>query len=353
MKILTIVGARPHFIKAAVVLREMRWCDNISEFIIHTGQYYDRKMSGSFFEELDIAKPFVNLGVGSGSHGSQTAKMLVGIEECLVKQKPDVVVVYGDTNSTLAGALAGSKLNIPIAHVEAGLRSFNKSMPEEINRITTDHLSSFLFSPSLVGKENLLKEGLEKGVVVCGDVMQDAVEFYSHKAKELDHSCFTDCSYILATIHRAENTSSKERLQNIFDALTEIVKFKNKKVILPLHPRTRKMVDDYGISLEALTIVEPVSYLEMLSLAQGASMIMTDSGGLQKEAFWLGTPCLTLRDETEWLETVDQGRNKLVGASKDLILTSFSSGFSKDYDSQVYGNGNAAPRILDVLADSF
>ena len=348
MKIITVVGARPQFIKAAPLSRKIR--ENNVEKIIHTGQHYDDNMSKIFFEELSIPEPDFNLNVGSGSHGFQTGNMLIKIEEILAQEKPDIVLVYGDTNSTLAGALAASKMLIPVVHVEAGLRSFNMTMPEEQNRILTDHISTYLFAPTDTAVLNLGSEGLKNNVYNVGDVMFDAILHFSSIAeskssilKDLD---IKNNEYILATIHRAENTNSIDRLRNIINAFNKA----DEKIILPLHPRTKKYIENYGLSFsENIKIIEPVGYLDMVMLELNSRKIITDSGGVQKEAFFLGKPCITLRDETEWVETVKNGWNVLAGADTDSIIH-----LIKDLDPQkgrlsYFGDGNAVGKIIDIL----
>lgn len=348
MKIITVVGARPQFIKAAAVSRKLR--KSAQELIIHTGQHYDSNMSDIFFSELDIPKPDFSLNIHSGSHGSMTGQMLQKIEEIFIEEKPDTVLVYGDTNSTLAGALAASKLHIKVAHVEAGLRSFNKLMPEEQNRILTDHISDLLFAPTETAVKNLSHEGITAGVVRTGDVMYDAILFYQDmaeaKSKSLEENGLEKEKYVLATIHRAENTDDIQRLRNIIEGLN----CSDEKIVLPLHPRTRKYINEYGIKLgNNITILEPVGYLDMIKLEKNASKIVTDSGGVQKEAFFMSKPCVTLRDETEWIETVDCGWNKLVGADKMLISESIVSFTSPIEKPELFGDGHSAERIIEKI----
>ena len=325
-KVVSIVGARPQFIKLAPLSKALREA-GFKEVIVHTGQHYDDNMSELFFKELEIPEPDYNLGIGSGSHGEQTGRMLIAIEDILLKENPDLVIIYGDTNSTLAGALASSKLHIPLAHIEAGLRSFNKNMPEEINRIVADHLSSLLFAPTETAVENLRREGIEKGVYLVGDIMFDALMHFSKisdaKSKILEALNLKPREYYLATIHRAENTDNWERLKNILEALSSL----DKPVIFPVHPRTKKKVEEYNLEflIEKIQVIEPVGYLDMIQLEKNAKAILTDSGGVQKEAFWLRVPCITLRDETEWVETVRYGWNRLVGADKEKILDAVKS----------------------------
>jgi UDP-GlcNAc3NAcA epimerase len=362
MKLVTIVGARPQIIKAAAVSRAIaehnkKHADHpVTETIVHTGQHYDENMSKVFFDELDIPEPDYNLGVGSGSHGEQTGKMLQEIESTLIKERPDCCLVYGDTNSTLAGALAAAKLHICVAHVEAGLRSFNRKMPEEINRVMTDHISDFLFCPTKKSIENLSKEGISTGIHQVGDVMFDCMRFYVKRAKVAEQETLKKLdilprSYYLATVHRAENTDDSMRLTNIFKALDEIATT-DCPVVLPLHPRTAKYIQKYGLKFtNGVRVVQPVSYLEMVVLENNARLILTDSGGLQKEAYWLNVPCITLRDETEWTETVESGWNILAGADKHRIIDGVRDDHRKrDANLEsLYGNGNAAKQICKVL----
>lgn len=364
MKIISVIGARPQFIKAAAVSRAIvehneKYPDcPIVEIIIHTGQHYDENMSQVFFEELDIPEPDYNLGIGSSSHAEQTGKMLQKIEAVLIKERPDWCLVYGDTNSTLAGALAAAKLHIPVAHIEAGLRSFNRRMPEEINRVVTDHVSDILFCPTATSVDNLAKEGISTGVYQVGDVMYDCILFYIKRTKPieqeiLERSGIRSKSYYLATVHRAENTDDSARLTNIFEALNEIAT-KDCPVVLPLHPRTVKYAQKHGLDLtNHVKVMQPISYLEMLVLENNARLILTDSGGVQKEAYWLSVPCITLRDETEWVETVESGWNILSGADKHRIVNGVrcSSKLRPVSPESVYGNGDAANQICDVLQD--
>lgn len=349
MKILTILGARPQFIKAGSVSREISKYPQIQEVIVHTGQHYDANMSDIFFEEMHIPKPNYFLGIGGKSHGAMTGQMIEKIEEVALAEKPDWILVYGDTNSTLAGAIVASKLHIPLAHVEAGLRSFNMKMPEEINRILTDRVSQILFCPTDAAITNLKNEGFENfncSIVKSGDVMQDGAFFYKHIAQTpsfeiADH-------YILCTIHRAENTDDPLRLKNIVDALNEIAS--ETQVILPIHPRTRKIIDNLGYSLEKITVIDPVGYLEMVWLIDHCSLVMTDSGGLQKEAFFFAKPCITLRDETEWVELVEHGFNVLGGANKNTILSLYKSHtFATDFSINLYGGGEACHSIIEEI----
>ena len=359
MKVVAIVGARPQFVKAAVVSRALR-AAGIQEILVHTGQHYDDNMSRVFFEELQIPAPDHNLGIGSGSHGAQTGKMLEAIEQVLTQNQPDFVLVYGDTNSTLAGALAAAKLHIPVAHVEAGLRSFNRRMPEEINRVLTDHVSALLFTPTETADKNLHNEGIPRGVHRVGDVMYDAVLFYRDLAKKnasvLKNLQLQPRQYILATIHRAENTDDPERLREIFSALIELASAT--PIVLPLHPRTRKILDSSGAlknssaAAKNLRLIEPISYLNMLALESEAKTILTDSGGVQKEAFFFRVPCVTLRDETEWVETVEAGWNTIVGMAASKIVTAARRPKEGIQDSHPFGTGDAGQKIAQILLKS-
>jgi UDP-GlcNAc3NAcA epimerase len=349
MKIVTILGARPQFIKAGSVSREIAKYKEIEEVIVHTGQHYDANMSDIFFDEMKIPKPDYFLGIGGKSHGAMTGQMIEKIEEVCLKEKPDWVMVYGDTNSTLAGAIVASKLHIKLAHIEAGLRSFNMKMPEEVNRILTDRVSQILFCPTDTAVQNLKNEGydnLDVKVVKSGDVMQDGAMFYKNLAQK--PSCDIQEGYILCTIHRAENTDDVTRLENIFAALNEIVK--EKQIILPLHPRTKKILQESKIDTDNLTIIDPVGYLEMVWLIDNCSLVMTDSGGLQKEAYFFEKQCITLRDETEWVELVENGFNTLVGADKTKILAAFNNTtMFSDKDLDLYGGGRASENIIQEL----
>lgn len=358
MNVCTIVGARPQFIKAATVSRVIENDANIDECIIHTGQHYDANMSDQFFDELNIPKPKYHLNIGSASHGKQTGEMLAKIEEVLIKEKPDWVLVYGDTNSTLAGALAAAKLHIPVAHVEAGLRSFNRNMPEEINRITTDHLSTVLFAPTENGYQQLLKEGIaEENIYNVGDVMYDATlyynEFNSKRKTIVDELKLSSKSYVLVTIHRVENTDDITRLTNICNALIELSK--ETKIILPLHPRTKSALMKNNLLEklnESLQILNPVGYLDMLALERHASTIVTDSGGVQKEAYFNQVPCITLRDETEWTELTASGWNHLcppINSFSLLDLFEKIQFYNHSYNSKLYGCGNSAEKIVSLL----
>ncbi len=349
MKIATVIGARPQFIKAAPLSRELR--KRHTEVLIHTGQHYDDNMSAIFFRELAIPESDYNLNIGSGSHGAQTGAMLAGIEEILVKEKPDLLLVYGDTNSTIAGALAAAKLHIPVAHVEAGLRSFNRTMPEEINRIMTDHISDLLFVPSESARLQLEKEGLTRGVHNVGDIMYDAVLMFSERARRVSEYPgalnLTHKGYYLCTVHRAENTDNPEDLKSIFATLGSL----DRPVLLPLHPRTQARVTSYGICPSGnIIIVAPFGYLDMLNCIRSAACILTDSGGLQKEAYYLEVPCITLRTETEWKETVDVGWNIVTGTDPDKISRAIDSlNVSSRAHPDLYGNGKSAAGIVSLL----
>jgi len=358
MRVADIVGARPQFIKVVSMLRAIEKHNNIhrgrtiEEFLIHTGQHYDYKMSQIFFEELELKNPDYHLGVGSGTHGYQTGEMLKRIEDVLIKEKPDLVLVYGDTNSTLSGALAAAKLHIPVAHVEAGLRSFNKIMPEEINRILTDHISDLLFCPTAAAVNNLQNEGLTKGVHLVGDVMYDAVMIYTELAERkstiIDNLGLQPKCYALVTIHRSENTDNQTRLNGILQGLNSIVE-NGVPVVFPTHPRTLKQVKNYGIESNSLKMLDPVSYLDMLVLEKNAKIILTDSGGVQKEAFFFKVPCITLREETEWIETVETGWNTLAGCDPEQIVRVAMQARQEIEASWSYGDGMAAGRILKIL----
>jgi UDP-N-acetylglucosamine 2-epimerase len=390
MKLVTIVGARPQFIKAAAVSRAIQSYnrqgsplnlygsrEKIKEIWVHTGQHYDFLMDRVFFEELELPRPRYHLGVGSGSHGRQTGMMLERIEAVLLREKPDGTLVYGDTNSTLAGALASAKLNIPLAHVEAGLRSYNRIMPEEINRLLTDHLSTLLFCPTPQAVTNLRLEGIKGGksrlVKNVGDVMYDSILYFSELAERRStilndlnlvnpndrsnpQSAFRIPKYYLATLHRAENTDDPQKLKSILRVLNEIAK--TTPVILPLHLRTKRVLQVYRLRAEGqrVRLIDPVSYLDMLRLEKNAEAILTDSGGIQKEAYWFKVPCITLREETEWVETVRQGWNRLVGSNKEKIveaLIHFNGEKPARIQPQLFGNGKAAQRIVQTLAKHF
>lgn len=362
MKLVTVVGARPQFIKAAVVSRAIadynkciRSGNKISEVIIHTGQHYDANMSDVFFREMSIPVPKYNLHLGGGTHGAMTGRMLEEIEKVLLEEKPQAVLVYGDTDSTLAGALAAAKLHIPVAHVEAGLRSFNMRMPEEINRALTDRVSRWLFCPTETAVRNLQAEGYDKlgaDISCIGDVMYDAALFYSAQDKDSDDiRKLTDAPYYLATVHRAENTDDPQRMMGIFGALEEIAA--RTRVILPVHPRTRKILQSMGMEIKNMTLIDPVGYFDMLYLQENSLAIFTDSGGVQKEAFFAGKPCVTLRDETEWVELVERGFNTLVGADMERILAAEAELARKkcDFSMPLYGDGHAGEKIIKAIMD--
>lgn len=376
LKLLTIIGARPQIIKAAALSRAIKndFRGQITEVIVHTGQHYDENMSQIFFDELDIPQPNYNLNVGSGTHGKQTSAMIDGIEEILLKEKPSAIVLYGDTNSTLAGAIAASKIHIPVVHIEAGLRSFNKSMPEEINRIMCDHVSTLLFSPTKAGYQNLIKEGFKENntapysidnpkIYHCGDVMFDNSLHFSEIAEKksgiLDQLELTKNDFVLATIHRNNNTDEPERLHAIFSALDKITKQYKIKIVLPLHPRTAKLLSQ-NLNAELyssiktnkqIVITEPVSFLEMIALEKNAQLILTDSGGVQKEAFFFEKPCIILRSETEWTELVDCNAAIIADADETKIIDTFNY-FTKNRPAsflKLFGDGKAAQFICTEI----
>lgn len=376
LKILTIIGARPQIIKAAALSRAIKnkFADKIQEVIVHTGQHYDENMSQVFFDELAIPSPNYNLNVGSGSHGKQTASMIDKIEEILLKEKPNCMVLYGDTNSTLAGAIAASKIHIPVVHIEAGLRSFNKAMPEEINRIMCDHVSTLLFSPTKAGLDNLKKEGFKENntapfsvdnpkIYHCGDVMYDNSLHFSKVAEEktsvLADNALEKNNFILATIHRNNNTDEPKRLNALFSAINKIATENKRTVVLPLHPRTAKLLqqnlsqDLYKTVSENkfIKIIEPVSFLEMIALEKNATLIITDSGGVQKEAFFFKKPCIILRSETEWVELVECGAATIADADESKIIDAYSyyTNQKKLEFPLLFGNGNAAEFICEEI----
>jgi UDP-GlcNAc3NAcA epimerase len=349
-KVATVVGARPQFIKAAAISRKLRHV--ASEVLIHTGQHYDANMSEVFFRELEIPAPDYHLGVGSGPHGKQTGEMLTKIERVLLREKPDSVLVYGDTNSTLAGALAAAKLHIPVAHVEAGLRSFNRRMPEEFNRILTDHLAALLLAPTIVAVRNLRQEGVVEGVELVGDVMYEValehLKAAEQRSRILERLGLNGRGFALATVHRAENTDDPARLCGILNALARLGR--EYPVVLPLHPRTREAARRLsGTWLERLQVTEPLPYFDMLRLESQARFILTDSGGVQKEAFFFRVPCITLRDETEWVETVDSGWNVLAGADPERIVHAARNHQPGSQEEFPYGRGDASGRIITLL----
>jgi UDP-GlcNAc3NAcA epimerase len=350
-KIISVIGARPQFVKAAMVSRVFRHQEDLKEILVHTGQHYDREMDQVFFEELHIPRPAYNLGVGSGSHATQTGEMMRRLEEVLEREAPRRVLVYGDTNSTLAGALSAAKLKIPVDHVEAGLRSFNRAMPEEINRVVADHLASLLFCPTETAVNNLANEGIAQGVHNVGDVMYDATLMMAEASEAadslLDQKKIAPGRYLLLTLHRAENTDRKESLDFFFHGLGKL----GYQVLFPVHPRTAAFIKAHGIALPSNVLaLPPASYLQMLQLEKNALVILTDSGGVQKEAFFLQVPCLTLRSETEWVETVEAGWNRLVGLDPDAV----EEGLRKHLNGSVrsscscFGDGKAAERIVEI-----
>lgn len=349
-KIVTIVGARPQFIKAAAVSRVLR--ERYHEVLVHTGQHYDYEMSGIFFDGLELPQPDVNLGVGSGSHGAQTGAMLKSVEDVLLAERPDWLLIYGDTNSTLAGAVAASKLSVRVAHVEAGLRSFNRRMPEEVNRIVADHLSDLLLCPSQIAVTNLAAEGISNNVHITGDVMLDVLNWARQRltvtpSGVLDRLGLAKQGYLLATVHRSENTDDPIRLSGIVNAFNAI----KEPIVFPVHPRARKVMSQSGCQLGShVQLIDPLSYLDMVALTGSARLALTDSGGLQKEAYWLGVPCLTLRDETEWVETVEAGWNTLVGADARKIEHAVRSFAPAGVPPVLYGDGAAAVKCVDLLS---
>ncbi len=356
MKVLTVIGARPQFVKAAVLSRIFSTMKDVKEILVHTGQHFDDKMSKVFFDEMGIPVPNYNLEINSLGHGAMTGRMLEGIEGLLIKEKPDWVLVYGDTNSTLAGALAASKLHVKVAHVEAGLRSFNMQMPEEINRIITDRISTNLYAPTQTALDNLKLEGFdrfENKVVLSGDVMQDAAYYYADKAEQ-QSTISRDLikgNFVLCTIHRQENTDDPIRLKAIINALNKI--YKKTRVVLPMHPRTRKIIEQTGLELK-VEVIDPVGYFDMILLLKNCSLVMSDSGGLQKEAFFFKKQCVTLRDQTEWVELVNGGFNVLAGADEIEIVNSYEKMINtkSNFEVNLYGNGNAGKKIADDLLNS-
>lgn len=379
IKLLTVVGARPQFIKAAALSRKIRlsYSTSITETIVHTGQHYDHQMSEVFFNELEIPEPDHNLGIGSGNHGKQTGEMLIKLESVIEKEKPDAVVVYGDTNSTAAAALAASKIHLPVIHIEAGLRSFNKSMPEEINRIFTDHVSTLLFSPTRAGIENLEREGLSAenkppytinhpGIYHTGDIMYDNTLFFASKAREnsgiLEKLEFLNSRFALATIHRPANTDDEKRLIQILEALIQIPANYETDVVLPVHPRTAKKFDALRSTTlfnqltpkNGIHLIPAVSYLDMIMLEDSSSLIITDSGGVQKEAWFMEKPVVILRNETEWIEIVHQGNGILADADTRKIVSAAEKYLQKPpaYFPKIYGGGDAAGEILEIVLNS-
>ncbi|CAN1518494.1 WecB UDP-N-acetylglucosamine 2-epimerase [Paracoccaceae bacterium] len=359
MKILTILGARPQFIKAASISRHVGNNSDLTEVLVHTGQHYDADMSDVFFEELSIPRPAHHLGISGGGHGAMTGRMLEALEAVIVAEKPAVVLVYGDTNSTLAGALAAAKLHVPIAHVEAGLRSFNRQMPEEINRVLVDHCADLLFTPTDVATLHLIREGIDRDrIQQVGDVMYDTALYFGDRARALGKGAsafgLADRGFVLATVHRQENTDDRARLASILSALSAAAA--QIPVILPLHPRTRSRIADFGLeaSLARIKVVDPLGYLDMVGLEAAAAVIATDSGGVQKEAYFHGVPCVTLRDETEWVELVDAGWNRLVSpSSADIAEQILRAVGTQGRLIAPYGTGNAAEKIASALCERF
>ena len=378
MKIITIIGARPQIIKAAAISRAIHthFKDQITELIVHTGQHYDDNMSAIFFSEMGIPEADYNLSVGSGNHGAQTAKMMEGIETILLKERPDALLVYGDTNSTLAGALAAAKIHIPVVHIEAGLRSYNKSMPEEINRITCDHCSTLLFSPTQQGIENLIKEGFSKAIHTkatvdrplifkTGDIMFDNSMFFSNIAKEkvgiVEQLELTKEAFILCTIHRDSNTDNTENLNQIIRGLLQIQRVSNQSIVLPLHPRTRKKMTELlnpSVAKELsdnskIHVIDPAGFLDMISLESNCSLVITDSGGVQKEAFFFQKPCVILREQTEWVEIVENGNALLVGSSEEKLIKAYHQlTTKKDYTyPPFFGDGHASEEICRLMLE--
>jgi UDP-GlcNAc3NAcA epimerase len=355
MKLLTIIGARPQFVKAAALSREIKKHTQLQEIIVHTGQHFDANMSDIFFDEMEIPKPHYNLNINGLSHGAMTGQMMEKLEEVMLNEKPDVVLVYGDTNSTIAGALAAKKLHIKVAHVEAGLRSFNMQMPEEINRILTDRISDWLFCPTDTAINNLNNEGYKNihcKVVKTGDVMEDAALFYAKKASEkstiINHLNLAGKPFILATIHRAENTDNSTHLKGIIDALNKLHEVQ--PVIVPLHPRTKKLIEQHQLQAN-FTIVEPLGYFDMIMLLKNCSLVITDSGGLQKEAYFFGKFCVTTREQTEWVELVEHGYNTIAGTDTTKIIQLSESALKSSFPEKInlYGNGNACENICKAL----
>lgn len=359
MKVLTVVGARPQFVKAAVVSRAFNEVAprHIREVLVHTGQHYDEELSDIFFKQLGIPAPAYHLGIGSAPHGAQTGRMLEALEQVLSRERPERVLVYGDTNSTLAGALAAAKLNLPLAHVEAGLRSFKRSMPEEVNRVLTDHVSDLLFCPTKAAVENLRREGITSGVRLVGDVMYDCVLAFKPLAEKcsriLERLEVSPKGYFLATVHRAENTDDPARLKSILGALVEL-NDRVAPVVWPVHPRSRRSLEEHGIPLPStLRATPPLPYLDLQRLMAGARCVLTDSGGMQKEALFHGVPCLTMRDETEWVETIEHGFNYLVGADGALIVERAREARPpRGRARSLYGDGRASAAIVEALLGS-
>ncbi len=351
MKIASIIGARPEFIKEAPLVKELR--KRHKEIIIHTGQHYDYEMSKVFFDGLNIPEPDYNLGVGSGSHGKQTSEMMTKLEKVMLKEKPDLAIVSGDTNTTVAGALSASKLNIKLAHIESGMRSYDRKMPEEINRVVTDHISDILFCSTNTALQNLRKEGITKNVFNVGDVMIDTIKqnitIADRKSNILKKLNLKTKNYIVATVHRASNTDNKENLFNIINAFID----SKEKIVFPVHPRTEKFIRNYSLDKKLknskVITIKPLGYIDMLILEKNTKKILTDSGGMQKESYFFKVPCITLRDTTEWIETVNDGWNILTGANKSKILKAIKNFNPKGKQTEKYGNGNASKNIVSVI----
>jgi len=365
VNIISVVGARPQFIKSAVVSKAIKQNGSLHEIIVHTGQHYDDNMSKVFFDELDVAPPDYNFGIGSFNHGAQTGRILEALEEVLLKEKPGLCIVYGDTNSTLAGALAAVKLNIPVVHVEAGLRSFNRKMPEEINRVLTDHVSDLLFAPTDTAMQNLANEGIsEDKCHLVGDVMYDAALYYGDKAEQksdiLKLLNIRNTNYILITIHRAENTDDAKCLKAIVEGIVEASK--DMLIVWPLHPRTKAALIKYGImsllgEQEALKVIEPQGYLDMIKLEKNAALIVTDSGGVQKEAYFHEVPCIIVREETEWVELIEKGMNVIIKPfevkSAFTDIKRFIRNNEGSYNRNLYGLGNTSEKIIDIILKNY
>ncbi len=356
IKLLTVIGARPQFIKAAIVSRAIRATCGVNEFVVHTGQHFDRNMSHIFFEELGVPQPNINLGIGGGTHGQNTGRMLEALEKVIKQEAPTAVLVYGDTDSTLAGALSAAKLCVPVVHIEAGLRSYNQKMPEEINRRLTDHLSDLLLVPTQQAIINLRAEGvMSDKVVFTGDVMYDAAKHFGQlsdsRSRILSQLDLHEREFILVTIHRKENTNSRARLCRIADCLSE----SRLPIVFPIHPRTRLRLCELGIKLSPnVRAIDPVGYLDMISLEKHSKLIVTDSGGIQKEAYFFGVPCVTLRDETEWVELIEMGWNRLISPDSDLLHDALRSEYANgDMNEQPYGDGNASLLTVRFIKKKF
>lgn len=355
MKVVSIVGARPQFIKAVLVSKELR--KNHEEILVHTGQHYDAELSQVFFDELGIPEPNYNLGIGSDTHARQTGRMMIAIEKVLVSEEPDLVLVYGDTNSTLAGALVAAKLHVPVAHIEAGPRMFNMSVPEEVNRILTDHMSTLLFAPTQTALANLKKEGIIEGAYLTGDVMLDSFLYFSklafEKSRLLNKLDLSQGQYLLATVHRARNTEIEENLRNITDAFLSI----DEIIVFPIHPRTEKYLKQYGLfnrimGVPSIVLIDSVGYLDSLMLTRNARKVLTDSGGLQKEAYFSRVPCITLDEDTGWPETVENGWNILVGANKDRMIDAVRHFAPQGEPRKVFGNGGAVEKMVNIISEA-